>query len=358
MASSTMTSRERVLTALARRQPDRVPATLGFRPTSLGGLGAAEVVERLGLDIRYVTFAPSANDEALVEYLRSLPPDVDAGSPELLRGYVEWGYRPNVIEVNPLGSASTVEEMRRYSFPDVSADERYRQIAGEVAEAHAAGYAVAGAPPRLGGELFETAYRLRGFQQFMADLGSRPELVQHLLDQLEAIMRLNVGILARAGIDILTIDDDVAMPTGLILSPDTWRMHFRPRLERIIAAARRQSPSLRVMYHSDGDYTAIVSDLIAIGVDALNPLQPDHMNPAALKREFGEQVALWGGIGTQRLFTHGTPEEVREEVRLRIGQLAGGGGYIAASAYDVDFAGSWDRAVAFAEAVREFGVYE
>jgi uroporphyrinogen decarboxylase len=111
------------------------------------------------------------------------------------------------------------------------------------------------------------------------------------------------------------------------------------------------------MYHSDGDYAAIVPDLIAIGVDALNPIQPDHMDPALLKREYGDGVAFWGAVGSQRLFTHGTREEVREEVRLRIDQLAPGGGYIAASAYDVDFAGSWERLVAFADAVREFGVY-
>jgi uroporphyrinogen decarboxylase len=352
-----MTSRERVLTALACRQPDRVPATLGFRPTGIGGYSANEVVARLGLDIRYITFAPSRNDEALTDYLRSLPAEVDPGSPELLRGYVEWGYRPNVVETNPLGTADTIDEMRRYVFPDVSADERYRQIADEVAEAHAAGYAVAGAPPRLGGELFETAYRLRGFQQFMTDLSGRPELVEHLLDQLEGIMSRNVAILASAGIDVLTIDDDVAMPTGLILSPASWRYHFRPRLERIIAAARRQNPTIRLMYHSDGDYTAIVPDLIAIGIDALNPVQPDHMDPARLKRKHGRDVAFWGAVGSQRLFTHGTPDEIRDEVRLRIDQLAAGGGYIAASAYDIDFAGSWERAVAFAEAVREFGGY-
>ena len=354
---ATMTPRERVLTALARRVPDRVPATLGFRPNAFPGLSADEVVSTLGLDVRYVVFASSRDDEQFTDYLRSLPPDVDVGSDALLRGYSEWGYRPNVVEVNPLGAAESADDLRRFRFPDVTADYRYRDLTAQVAAAHAAGYAVAGGPPRLGGELFETAYRLRGFQQFMTDLAGRPALADYLLDQLEAIMRHNVAILAEAGVDVLTIDDDVAMPTGLILSPDAWRRHFRPRLARIIQAARAANPAIHILYHSDGDYTAIVPDLIAVGVDVLNPLQPDHMDPDRLKREHGAQVALWGAVGEQGLFTHGTPADIRAEVRRRIEALAPGGGYVAASAYDVDFPGGWERVVAFADAVRAFGTY-
>lgn len=216
-----MRPRERLLTALAGRRPDRVPATLGFRPHQLGGRTDRELAGELGLDVWYVEFGPSQDDQALTAYLRSLPPDVEVGAPGLLRSYSEWGYLPNVVEVNPLAGAASAEDLARYRFPDVIADYRYAGLAERVAEAHAAGYPVAGGPPRLGGELFETAYRLRGFQRFLLDLAESPSLAGYLLDQLEAIMRHNVAILARAGVDVLILDDDVAMPTGLLISPAT-----------------------------------------------------------------------------------------------------------------------------------------
>lgn len=349
-----MKSRERVLTAVARGKPDRIPATLGFRPHEIDGRRDDALARDLGLDVWFAEFSPSRNDEQFAEYLRSLPADVEVGAPGLVRSYVEWGYLPNVVEVNPLGTAGSVEDLSRHRFPDFSSDERYAEVADRVAEAHAAGYPIAAGPPRLGGELFETAYRLRGFQQFMADLAGDPALAAYLLDQLEAIMRQNVAVLARAGIDILVIDDDVGMSTGLILSPSSWRHHFRPRLARIIQTARALQPELRVLYHSDGDYSAIVPDLIAIGVNALNPLQPDHMDPLAVKRQYGEGAAIWGAVGTQELFGQGSPGDIREEVQRRIGDL-GPAGFVAAPAYDVDFDLKWANVEAFAAAVRDFG---
>ena len=350
-----MQPRERLLTALSRRKPDRVPATLGFRPHSLLGKRDDELARDLGLDVWYVEFAPSRDDEAFATYLRSLPPEVDAGAPGLLRGYAEWGYGPNVHEINPLAGATSLADFARHSFPDFTADYRYAELVERTAEGHAAGYPVAGGPPRLGGELFETAYRLRGFQQFMMDLASDPSLTTFFLDQLEAIMRRNVAVLARSGVDVLILDDDVAMCTGMLLSPAAWRTHFKPRLARIIQTARSVQPGIRVLYHSDGDYTAIVADLIDIGVDALNPIQPDHMEPAGLKRRFGSDVALWGAVGPQWLFSDGSPAEIRDEVHCRIAELAHDGGYVAAPAYDVDHGLRWENIEAFAAAVRDFG---
>ena len=352
-----MQPRERLAAVLSGRCPDRVPATLGFRPHSLDGQTDAELAAQLGLDVWYAEFESQPSDEALADYLRSLPPDVDVGTPRLLRGYSEWGYQPNVVEVNPLAGATSPADLARHSFPDFSGDYRYAGVVEHVRKGHAAGYPVAAGPPRLGGELFETAYRLRGFQQFMTDLAGSPTLADYLLDQLEAIMRQNVAVLARAGIDVLVVDDDVGMPTGLILSPAAWRRHFRPRLARIIQTARALQPELRVLYHSDGDYSDIVADLIEVGVDAINPVQPDHMDPLEIRRRFGGAVAIWGAVGSQSLFGEATPGAVRDEVHRRIEELAPGGGYVAAPAYDVDFDLHWRNVVAFAEAVQEFGAY-
>ena len=187
----------------------------------------------------------------------------------------------------------------------------------------------------------------------MIDLVQRPHLAAYLLDQLTSMLIENTLILARAGVDILLLDDDVAMPNRLMIGPDTWCEYFKPRLARVINLAREESPNLLVFYHCDGNFTGLVPDLVDIGVNVINPVQPDCMDAAALKREFGDKLALWGTVGTARLWDWGTPDQIRAEVRHRIEAL-GPEGLLLAPAYDIDYAPS-DNIVAFVEAVEEHG---
>jgi uroporphyrinogen decarboxylase len=208
-------------------------------------------------------------------------------------------------------------------------------------------------PPHLGGELFEAAWRLRGFENFMIDLVERVEMADYLLDQLTSMLIENALILARAGIDILLLDDDVAMPTGLMISPSTWRRHFKDRLAEVINIAREESPDLLVFYHCDGDFTRLIPDLVDIGVNVINPVQPDCMDGAAIKRDFGDRLAMWGTVGRARLWDEGTTDQIRAEVKRCI-QTLGPQSLLLAPAYDIDFA-PFENIVAFVEAVEEFG---
>ena len=105
--------------------------------------------------------------------------------------------------------------------------------------------------------------------------------------------------------DILLLDDDVAMPTGLTIGLRTWREFFRPRLADVIRLARQVNPDLLIFYHSDGNFTAIVPDLVEIGVNVINPLQPDCMDALQIKRQFGDRLALWGTVGSAWLWDRG-----------------------------------------------------
>jgi uroporphyrinogen decarboxylase len=237
---------------------------------------------------------------------------------------------------------------------------RPARLREQVERLHERGYAVMAAPPHLGGELFETAYRLRGFQQFMIDLVQNPPLVDYLLEQLTA-MHLAVSLaLARAGIDILALDDDVGEPTRMLISPAMWRRYFKPHVQTIIAACRAARPDdFFIFWHSDGYIEPIIPDLIEIGVDVLNPVQPDVMDPAALKQRYGEKLAFFGTVGTQTRWAWGTPQMIRAEVRERIETVGRGGGLIIAPAYDLEPEEGipWENVVAFFEAVEEFGGY-
>lgn len=351
-----MNARERVRLALTCRPPDRVPKALGFFPQSLPDIAPAEPEAYFDLDIRYVEFDPPPVQGDFLHYLANLPTDVHVGNLSQLKTYHEWGYHPERGPARPLSEAQTISELADFALPNLTDPNRYAGLAAQIDNWHRQGLAVAGAPPHLGGELFETAWRLRGFENFLVDLKSRPALAHYLLEQLTEALIHNVVILVDAGIDVLLLDDDIAMPSDLIISPDVWREFFKPRLAKTIRVAREVDPSVLIFYHSDGNFTRLIPDLVEIGVNVINPVQPDCMDPTTIKQEFGDRLALWGTVGTAWMWDEGAPAQIRAEVRHRIATLAPGGGLLIAPAYDIDFV-PFENVVAFCDAVEQFGTY-
>ena len=344
-----MNSRERVRAALTHGRPDRPPKALAFWEENVPGI--SNTSERLRLDVRFVEFEPPRAQEDFLAYLRRLPPDVHIGNLRQLRTYHQWDYHPERGPDGPLSGVTTVSDLSAHLLPEMLTPNAQTRLAEQVSSFHAHGWAVAGSPPHLGGELFETAYRLRGFETFLEDLRLRPDLAHYLLDQLAALALQSAVTLARAGVDILLLDDDVAMASGMIVGPATWRAFFKPRLAQIIRAARDVAPDLIVFYHSDGDFSLILPDLVEIGVNVINPIQPDCMDAAAIKAAYGDRLALWGTVGTAALWDAGTPDQIRAEVLAR-GRALGPEGLLLCPAYDIDFAPR-DNILAFADAVEE-----
>ena len=348
-----MNARERVRTALTGGKPDRIPKALGFFPQTFPEIAPVLPEDHFGLDVRFAEFSPPRIQKRFQAYLDGLPRDVHMGSRSQLRNYFEWGYHPERGDERPLSRIRSAAELVEYALPDLADPARYKGLSDRVARWHARGLAVAGAPPHLGGELFEAAWRLRGFDNFLVDLYKRRDLADYLLDQLTAMTVHSALILARAGVDILLLDDDVAMPDRMIIGPGTWREHFKGRLAEVIRLAREVSPDILVFYHCDGNFTAIVSELAEIGVNAINPIQPDCMDAVAVKRAFGDRLALWGTVGTAWQWDFGTPDDIRAEVKLRIHTL-GPKGLLLSPAYDLDFT-PFENIEAFVEAVADFG---
>jgi uroporphyrinogen decarboxylase len=351
-----MSPRERLLTALDGGTPDRVPCALAFYHVDLNDLTPPGVCRDDLVDVRFVRPPLSPEEQALAERVENEPFDTRLGTAAQAFTYERWDYHPETPEQrNPLAQARTLDDLRAYPFPDTSRPYRLDHLAEEVAAWHARGLAVGGNLPHLGGELFESAWRLRGLAAFLLDLVRRPDWADFLLDRLTALARRNAQTLAAAGVDVLALDDDVGMPGTMFISPALWRRFFKPRLAEIIEAARSVKPDLRVLYHSDGSIEPIVGDLVEIGVNALNPLQPEYMNAARIRRRFGPRLALWGTVGRHTMFAHGTPDEIRQEVRLRISTL-GRAGLVLCPAYDIDEPRApWENIAAFLHAVREFG---
>jgi uroporphyrinogen decarboxylase len=351
-----MNGRERILTALAGGQPDHIPCTLNFYRVDLEAIAPAGEGWEARVDADFVQFQPSPEEEELRRLAEHFPPDTRLGTPVQIGMYARWRYAPHRPEhSNPLALAASLEELQAFPFPDATAPYPAGDLSRQVQDLHARGLAAGGNLPHLGGELFEAAWRLRGLENFLIDLLERPAWAHFLLDRLAELARRNAETLARAGIDVLALDDDVGMPGSMMLSPAAWRSFFKARLAGIILAARAISPGLPVVYHSDGYFEPIVGDLIEIGVNAINPLQPEHMQAARLRRKFGPGLALWGTVGRQTTFSFARPDAIRQEVGQRIAEL-GRAGLVLCPAYDIDEPDiPWANIAAFLEAVRDFG---
>jgi uroporphyrinogen decarboxylase len=357
-----LTSRQRVIAALSREQPDRVPFELflGLSPslkeTFVARTGHLDPDEYWNAPVRAVVHRPAPDFALWRTYAAYYPDRLPAGSRITPFGVVHvYGSTEHFVrKLSPLKQATRVEEAVDYPLPDPADPARYAHLGPETEALHARGLAVQG---ELYVTVFETAWAIRGFEEMLADLILRPDFAEALFDRLTDLRLEEARQMAEAGVDVLRLGDDVACQAGMLISPTLWRRWFKPRLACIIEAAKAIKPDIHIFYHTDGNCRAIVPELIEIGVTVLNPVQPECMDPAALKVEFGDRLAFWGTVGTQSTMPHGTPEEVRAVVRERIETVGRGGGLLISPTHTLEPDVPWENVVAFIAAVEEFGAY-
>jgi len=233
-------------------------------------------------------------------------------------GEGEWGRPVSCILPEP--------ELSGYEFPDPPCADAYSHYSAFIS--NNSEYYIFGNEAHL----FEVAWALRGMENFLADLALHPEFVEDLLDR---ITEHYLGIIdesVKYAIDAFAFGDDWGTQNmGLLMGPKYWRRYFKPRLARMFS--RVKEAGLEVYLHSDGAITEIFPDLIEIGLDIYNPLQPEIMDIYSVKQEFGEHLSFHGGIGVQQLLPHGTSEEVRKTVEETKKRLGAGGGYLLSQAH-------------------------
>jgi uroporphyrinogen decarboxylase len=351
-----LTGRERILTALDGRKSDRAGCALSFYHVELDHLGLLSGRWDDIVDVDFVSFPVAADEEVLRRTAQPHQPDTRLGTAAQVTTYAHWNYRPHdASRANPLARAQSLADLQAFRFPAVVPFSKDTHVTARVQALHKRGLAVGGNLSHLGGELFEAAWRLRGLENFLIDLRTRPQWAHFLLDRLTELACRNARALAQSGIDVLAIDDDVGMPGTMMISPATWREFFKPRLSAIIGAARAIEPALRVLYHSDGFFEPIVADLVEIGVNAINPLQPEYMDPVRIRSAYGPRLALWGTVGHQTTFAFAKPDQIRQEVRARVDTL-GHAGLVLCPAYDIDEPDiPAENIEAFLDAVQTYG---
>ena len=352
-----MTPRQRVNAALEHRRPDRLPMDLGsarFTGIVLGAyeklrahLGIGEpgpIIERMQQLVEM--------DERVLQHL-----DIDVrafaqGAPDR-NGIVELGesrYRDDwgVTRVKPPGSHYydlehcplagdiTVETLVRYPWPDPTDPGIFRGLRAQAERLRKTDYAVM---YNARFNLVHTAQYLRGFEDWFVDLGQNHELFLALMQAiLEVQVELNHRALAEVGdlIDIVAFGDDIGQQDRPVCSLANYRKLIRPFQERIVETIRAHTKA-KILYHTCGAVYRYIDDFIAIGIDALNPVQvtAKDMQPERLKREFGDRIAFWGGIDTQRILPFGSPDQVAAEVKRMFAFMGQDGGWVLAGVHNL-----------------------
>ncbi len=358
-----MNSRERVNLALRREIPDRVPFDLCY-----GFVGAARD--------NFVKMSGSTNHfeyfDTDVEYIEVLEPRADFDFAETFyKGRIpaqkkyefdRYGVLHEKTEgfhftkiVPPLVEHS-LEAVKSYPLPDYKDLDLYRETAGKMADIDRRKKAGALA---MGTEtIFEVSWPLVGLEEFLVMLLTEPEVCEAILDRFAEMRLWQLETYAKYGrYDILWLGDDIANQHGMMIPPELWRAIFKPRLKTIIDCAKHFQPDGLIFYHTCGNPTEVVEDLIEVGVDILNPVQPEAVDPAEFKKKWGDRLSFWGAVGVQSTLPFGTVKDVRNEVKERIDTVGAGGGFLIGPAHVIEPEVPWENVLSFVQAVREFGEY-
>jgi len=182
------------------------------------------------------------------------------------------------------------------------------------------------------------------------------DFLEALYDRLYRLYGEIAVRMTRAGVDMIRVIGDIAMQDRIIMGPDTWREVDKPRMAKLIADCKAANPDLFMFIHSDGDVTDLMDDLVEIGFDVVNPIQPECMDPVAVKQRYGDRITLHGGVSLQRTLPNGTREEVRAEIEHLIRKCGYNGGLVVFPSNVLQPDTPIENIIACFHAVRDFDV--
>jgi len=398
-----MTSRERISTALGHREPDRLPVDLGatdvtsilygaYRPLRqrLGITGPVKlyvpeqllprmeepVLELAGADAEPVEFQPTGWVESTIpDGVAKLVPAECVPEEEPDGSWVLRNTEGRVTARLPAGAGC----FRQVLFPlaEVNDPSELDAHQADIEAVDAVGYApmnfealglraekLAEQSDRFlvlytGGHIFSGAQWLRGYENFMSDLLVNPHLAEALLRRLTEVHVERFHRYADAvggNVQMILLADDLGTQRGPQLSPELYRRFVKP-CQAELCRAIRQRVDAHVCLHTDGAVRELIPDFIEVGIDVLNPIQVTAagMDTAELKAEFGRDISFWGGgCDTQQVLPFGTPEDVRDEVRRRVEDLAPGGGFVFSHIHNIQPGTPAENILAMYEAVNEY----
>jgi len=346
--------RERVETALRHEVSDRVPVDFWSVPEvveklkTFFGVGDREaVLEELEIDIREI------NPDYTGPPLRTMPDGSFFGpmGHHMRRVSNAFSEYDEYISF-PLAYAKSVDDLVKYEFWPNPDHYDYSGLPNKIGQLHDRYYI-----KLFTGGLFELAWELRGLEQFYVDMALNPEMVHFTMDKLTSFFCEYVTrIMQAAGdkYDMVYTYDDIASQQAPLVSKEMLRELILPYHKRLGGVIK--SFGKKVMYHSCGAVYDILDELISLPIDILNPLQPAArgMDMEKIKKNYGERLCFHGGIDIQHVLPYGTKDEIEQAVASAIGALGRGGGYILATAHNIQNDTSAENIIAMYDSARNF----
>jgi uroporphyrinogen decarboxylase len=383
-----MNSRERLLTTLNHHEPDRVPFDLGS--TQVTGihvvayrglrtfLGLPPIEPRICDSIQQLALPDDDIIEQLSVDIRGLFPlnshnwkIVNVQMGETWDYTDEWGITHQRLIPDGLYYSAmrhpldrpdlSCDEIRAYPWPNTADPQRIAGLRDQALAYREKGKAVMIKGVLAG--IFEMSQRIRGMERLLTDMATDELLSCAIFDKMLeltlAFWEMALPQLADV-LDVISIGDDYGTQISQIISPRMFRNLIKPRQKVLFQRIKQLAPHTSLFLHSCGNVLPLLPDFIELGVDILNPVQvrATGMDPVALKRDFGTDIVFWGGgVDTQDVLPHGTPEEVKEDVRRNIEVLAPGGGFVFNTVHNIQADVPPGNIMAMWEVLQQYGAY-
>jgi uroporphyrinogen decarboxylase len=383
-----MNSRERLEMALNHKEPDHIPSDLGG--TVLSSINHdlyRRLRQHLGLPAIDVRVADIVQQIAVVDDdvrdifgvdVRDVAPRSSASfnisirddMPDYTYFYDEWGIGWKMPKVDglyydmfhhPLKGEITPGDIDRYPWPDPTDPVRFaglRERARYAAEVEQEAVVIGG----LCAGIMEMVAWMRGFEDYFLDFAANTKLMEYFLDKLVELKMAYWEKALEAGGDYISAiveADDMAGQNGMLISLRTYRNIVKPRHKKLFDFIKSRTRA-KVFFHSCGAVRQVIPDLIEAGIDILNPVQVSAagMDSAELKREFGRDLTFWGGaVDSQNVLHRGSVQQVKDEARRRIEDLAPGGGFVFASVHNIQCDVPPENVAAMWDTLHEYGTY-
>lgn len=312
-----MTEKERIRSTILHKSTDVIPWSFDLTRRAcekIAGhyaIDASECKEFIGDNILYLGVSGPEGTETVTQNTYRNEFGVLFNKRENALDMGDWG---EILDY-PLKDA----DLTGYVFPDTRNDLRFRKFPHE--DLRKSQKYIILAPDGL----FDLAWHLTGFQNFMMYMAGEEEFSEKLLDR---CLEYNLGLIENCPdyVDAIRFGEDWGLQKGLMMGPAHWRHYLKPRLKEMYEAARKRG--FAVFIHSCGDISELFPDLIEIGVQAVNPIQPEVMDIYKLKKEYGKDLVLYGGVSCQKTLPLGTPEDVKRECSELLERMGKEGGYI------------------------------
>lgn len=341
-----MNSKERVKAALNFEEPDRVPVMATYVPEVTGRLRAVKGNDEYDIGIAMGNDCVKTAVGLEMSFYASPDPVYTC------KWGIQWrnvtNYTGHYTEITGHPLAGDDSRLDSYHIPDPLEESQYDHCR-ELIKRYGKDKWIIGSCQC---SIFEASWYLRGLDQFMVDMAVNEDYAHALMDKVMQFP-LNAALKYIAlGVDMVWFGDDVSTQSTMMISPAMWRKYLKPRYAKIFAECKKTNPDIRIAYHSCGNCDAIIDEMIEIGLDVLNPLQPAAINPFEVKRKYGNRLALYGGLDVQYTMPFGTTEEVRADVEKLVGICGKGGGYLLSPAHHIQSDTSNENIFAFYNAVK------